>query len=131
MFYGSCSNLNQLNKLRKVNISNNYFSVEASFVPKDTWQYESHNFYFIKLKLFYRQINAFNSFTKITESIDFKLLQLNHFFAETIELPIKQLSVLESMDLNFETCTPIANGCSGVVCKIKVDVDESKKKNLH
>ena len=32
------------------------------------------------------------------------------------------------MDLNFETCTPIANGCNGVVCKINVDVDEFKER---
>ena len=55
-------------------------------------------------------------------------MRLNHFFAETIELPIKQLSVLEAMDLNFGTCTPIANGCNGVVGKINVDVDEFEER---
>ena len=89
----------------------------------------SHNFYYITLKLFYRHLNAFNSFINIIgESIDLKLLRLHRFFTETIELPIKQLSVLESMDLKFETCTKIANGCNGVVCKIKVDVDEFKER---
>ena len=84
----------------------------------------------LTLTLFYRHINAFNSFTQIIrEHIDLKLLRLNHFFSETIELPNKQqLSVLELMDLHFGTCTPIANGCNGVVCKINVDVDEFKER---
>ena len=130
MFSGSCSNLHQLNNLRKVNISNNCFSAESLVAPKDTWLYV----YLIisitlTLTLFCRHINAFNSFTQIIrEPIDLKLLRLNHFFSETIELPIKQLSVLELMDLHFGTCTPIANGCNGVVCKINVDVDEFKER---
>ena len=32
------------------------------------------------------------------------------------------------MDLNFRTCTPIASGCNGVVCKINVDVEVFKER---
>ena len=59
------------------------------------------------------------------------MLRLNRFFVETIELPIKQLSVLESWDLNFDEAeTPISSGCSGVVSKIFVKANEFKERTL-
>ena len=42
-----------------------------------------------------------------------------------MKFPIKhQLSVLEAWDLKFGTCSKIANGCNGVVCKIQVNTAE-------
>ena len=58
-----------------------------------------------------------------------KVMELKQFIQEQIKTPSKdQFSVLELMDLNFATCTPIAKACTGVVCKINVDVDEFKER---
>ena len=58
-----------------------------------------------------------------------RVMGLKQFVEKQLNFPIKnQLSVLESWDLNFSTCQKISNGCNGVVCKIKVNVDEFKKR---
>ena len=54
-----------------------------------------------------------------------KVIELKQFIEEQLKFPMKhQLSVLESLDLKFDTCKKIANGCSGVVCKIQVNAEE-------
>ena len=54
---------------------------------------------------------------------------MKQFIEEQTKFPMKhQLSVLESLDLNFDTCERIANGDSGVVCKIQVNAKEFKER---
>ena len=67
---------------------------------------------------------------KLSEKLEeFNVIELKQFMEEQMKFPMKhQLSVIESCDLKFTEWEKIANGCSGVVGKIRVDVDEFQER---